>query len=140
MRKSFDEGAVKVEKAYHSPYFCDVFGCWPPIDSCNFYGVHACHPLFKDYPQVIHGGHMEEALLWFEIEVVLFCNLENVSYCGNVVRHVGTCGNTNIVHVYTNHGASEFVSKNDITINIIHHGLESGQQVCKANIHYCGFE
>src|SRR6266702_3739563 len=126
MCKPLDEGAVKVKKTYCPPYFCDVLGRRPSINTCRFYRVHACHPLFKDYPQVIHGWCMEEALLWFEVKVVLFCDLEYILYCGNVVRQVGMCHNTNVVHVYVNRGALELMSKNNITVDVVHHGLECG--------------
>jgi hypothetical protein len=39
----------------------------PIFNSCNFDGVHACYPLFKDYPQVIHLWGMEGAFFWFEV-------------------------------------------------------------------------
>ncbi len=105
MCEAFDEGAIKIEKAYCPSYFCDVFGCWPHVYSHNFYRVHACHPLFKDYPQVIHGRCMEEAFFGFEIEVMHEGDLKDVSDCCNMVCHVGTCSNTDIVHIYANCGA-----------------------------------
>ncbi len=70
MSEAFDEGAIKIEKAHCPLYFGDIFGRWPCVYAHNFYRVHACHPLFKDYPQVIHGGRMEEAFFWFEVEIV----------------------------------------------------------------------
>ncbi len=50
-----DEGTVEIEKPKYFSYFCGVFGYWPHVDARDFYRVHLCHPLFKDYPQVIHG-------------------------------------------------------------------------------------
>ncbi len=85
MGKAFDEMAVKIEKAYCPLYFSDVFGHWPCVYASNFYRVHACHPLFKDYPQVIHGGHMEKAFLWFEVEIVFEGNLKDVVDCCNMI-------------------------------------------------------
>src|SRR6266702_214978 len=57
--KSFDKGAVKVKKTECPSYFRHGFGYWPRVDARDFGRVHSCHPLFKDYPQVMHGGRME---------------------------------------------------------------------------------
>src|SRR6266702_4438367 len=100
VRETFDKRAVKIEKAYCPSYFCDIFGCQPSLDSCNFYWVHACHPLFKDYPQVIHGWHMEKAFLWFEVEVMLLCYLKDILYCHYMVLYVSACCNADVIHVY----------------------------------------
>src|SRR6266702_5236457 len=105
MGKAFNEQAIKIEKAYCPSYFCDIFGRWPCVYACDFYWVHACHPLFKDYPQVIHGRHMECALLGFEVEVMIECYLENVSNCCHVSSHIGTCRDADIVHVYSYGGS-----------------------------------
>src|SRR6266702_2073013 len=140
MCKSLDEGTVEIKKTYGPPYFRDIFGRGPSVDSCHFYRVHACHPLFKDYPQVIHGWRMEEAFFQFEVYVVVFGNLEYVLYCGYMVGHVSTCCDANVVHVYVNRGALEFVFENDITVDVVHHGLECGWRVCETEIHYCGLE
>ncbi len=70
MSESFDEWSVEIEKSHCPSHFRDVLGYWPFVYARNFYGVHVCHPLFKDYLGVIHRGRMEEAFLWFEIKVV----------------------------------------------------------------------
>jgi len=140
MHEAFDEGAVKIEKAYCPSYFRDVFGYWPHVYAHDFYGVHACHPLFKDYPQVIHGGRMEKALLWFEIEVVGDGNLKDVTYCSDMIRHVSVGCNTNVVHVDTDCGTEGFVFENDITVDVVHHGLEGCQQICESEVHDRRFE
>src|SRR6266702_1017291 len=127
MCESLDEGAVKIEKAHCSSYFCDVLWHLPSFDPSNFYGVHACHPLFKDYPQVIHGWHMEQALLRFEVEVMLHRDLKNILYCRDMVRHIGTHCHTNIIHVYTDRSSTWFVLKDDVPVDVIHHGLEHSQ-------------
>jgi hypothetical protein len=44
--------------------------CWPIFNACDFYRVHACHPLFNDYPQLIDTWCVKEAFLWFEVEVM----------------------------------------------------------------------
>ena len=44
---------------------------WPVFDTRNFDWIHVSHPLFKDYPQVIDLGGMEDALLQFEVEIVV---------------------------------------------------------------------
>src|SRR6266571_5349301 len=80
MCEAFDKRVVKIEEPYNFLYFCDIFWYWPGVNSysCNFYWVHVCHPLFKDYPQVIHGWCMECALLWFEVQVMFFCNAKDI--------------------------------------------------------------
>src|SRR6266702_2390543 len=99
MGKAFNKRAVKIEKAYCPLYFGDVFGYWPLVYARNFYWVHACHPLFKDYPQVIHGRRMEGAFLGFKVEVVVECYLENILNGRCVSVHIGSRRNPNIVHI-----------------------------------------
>src|SRR6266702_5598495 len=99
MCKSLHEGVVKIEKAHRFLYFGDICWCGPHVDTCDFYWVHACHPLFKDYPQVIHGWHMEKAFLGFEIEVVFFCHVKNILNGSNMSCHIGPCGNADVIHV-----------------------------------------
>src|SRR6266702_5892813 len=65
-----DEWAIKIEESKYLSYFCCRFWYWPHVHACNFCRVHTCHPLFKDYPQVIHGQGMEETFFWFEVKVV----------------------------------------------------------------------
>ena len=45
----------------------NFFGYLPVFDARNFYQVHASHPLFKDYPQVIDTWGVEDALLQLEV-------------------------------------------------------------------------
>src|SRR6266702_5116636 len=105
MCESLYEGVVKVKKSHHLPYFCDVGWCQPHINSCDLYQVHACHPLFKDYPQVIHRWCMEEAFLRFEIEIMFICDTKNVLNCCDVTSHICSCSDTNVVHIDVDHGS-----------------------------------
>src|SRR6266702_5725421 len=99
MGEAFDERAVKIEKAYCPSYFGDVFGCWPCGYASNFYLVHTCHPLLKDYPQVIHRWNMERALLWFEVQVMFFCDTKDILHHCYMICHVSPCCDTNIVQI-----------------------------------------
>src|SRR6266702_5968572 len=97
--KVFDEWAIKIVEPYKFLYFHDVFRYWPSVNSSNFYWVHACHPLFKDYPQVIHRWHMERALLWFEVQVMFFCDTKDILHHCYMICHVSPCCDTNIVQI-----------------------------------------
>src|SRR6266702_6413073 len=138
--EAFNERAVKIEKSYCPSYFGNVLGRWPCVYTCNFYWVHACHPLFKDYPQVNHGGRMERALLGFELKVVIERDLEDVSNHGSMSIHVSTHCNADVVHVYPYGGSSEFVFENGISEDVVHHSLKRRQGVGKSKVHDCGFE
>jgi hypothetical protein len=59
MCKSPDKRPVKIAKPEKRAYVLYSSGYRPILDSCDFYGVHACHPLFNDYPQVINAGGVE---------------------------------------------------------------------------------
>ncbi len=140
MGEAFNERTVKIEKAYCPSYFSNVLGCWPCVYACDFYWVHACHPLFKDYPQVIHGMCMERAFLRFEVQVVIECDLKDVSNCGSMSIYIGMCCNADIVHVYPYGGSSEFVFENGISEDIIHHSLKCRWGVGESEVHHRGFE
>src|SRR6266702_2602337 len=131
---------VKIEETYCPSYFRDIFGCWPCVYTRDFYWVHACHPLFKDYPQVIHGRRMERAFLRFEVEVVIECNLEDIVDCCYMSFYVGACRNADVIHVYPYCGSSEFVFENGISKDVVHHGLECCRGVGESEIHDRGFE
>ena len=78
MGETPNERSVKVAKAQKGSDILYFGGRWPIFDARNFRGVHACYPLFKDYPQVIYRRGMERALLWFEVQVVILCHCENI--------------------------------------------------------------
>jgi hypothetical protein len=62
MCESSNEGTVKVAKTKERTDVLN-FGWYRPIFyACNFNQVHACHPLFNDYPQVINAGGVKGAL------------------------------------------------------------------------------
>src|SRR6266702_861047 len=123
-RESLDEGAVKVEKSENLPYLHGGFGYRPCVDAHDFCGVHTCHPLFKDYPQVIHGGRMEKTFLWFEVQVVELGDFEDVVYCTLVIVYVCAGGDADIVHVNSDSRPEWLVLENDVSIYVVHHGLE----------------
>ncbi len=70
---------------------------------------------------------MEKALLRFKVEIVELGDLKDVLYCSNMVGHIGTRRDTNVIHVDTDRGALEFVSEDNIMIDVVHHSLEGGQ-------------
>src|ERR1700735_1677542 len=69
--KTPDESAIKIAETQKRTNILDFDRRWPVFDACNLDRIHASHPLFKDYPQVIYSRGMENALLWFEVEVVV---------------------------------------------------------------------
>ena len=140
MGEAFDEGAIEIEKAYCPSYFGDVFGRWPCVYARDFYQVHACHPLFKDYPQVIHRGCMERAFFWFEVEVVIECDLEYVTNCGGMFFHVGACRDANVIHVYSYGSPLKFMLEDGVSEDIVHHGLEHRWGIGESKVHDCGFK
>src|SRR6266702_3579070 len=131
---------VKIEETYCPSYFRDIFGCWPCVYTRDFYWVHACHPLFKDYPQVIHGRRMERAFLRFEVKVMVECDLENVSDRCYMSGHVGACCNANVVHVYPYGGSSEFVFEDGVSEDVVHHCLKCRQGIGESEVHDRGFK
>jgi len=68
---------------------------------------------------------VEEAFLWFEIEVVKLRNFEDIVNSTLVVIKVGASGDANVIHIDMDSGAEGFVFENDISIDKVHHGLES---------------
>jgi hypothetical protein len=48
--KTSNERPVKIAKAQKRSDILNFGGHRPIFYACNFYGVHACYPLFKDYP------------------------------------------------------------------------------------------
>src|SRR6266702_516865 len=138
--EAFNERAVKIEKAYCPSYFGDVFGCWPRVYARDFYWVHACHPLFKDYPQVIHGRRMECAFLGFEVEVVVEGNLEDVLNSRYVPFHVSSRCNADVVHVNSYSSSQELVFENGISKDVVHHSLERCRGVGESEVHDGGFK
>src|SRR6266702_2417871 len=139
MGKALNERVVKIEESKNFLDFHDVCWCRPGFNSSTFYWVHACHPLFKDYPQVIHGWCMECALLWFKVQFVVFCDAKNIAHHGNMCFHIGTCCNPDVVHVYADCCALWFMFQYDILVDMVHHHLKCGWQVCKAKVHNHGF-
>ncbi len=67
---------------------------------------------------------MEEAFLWFKIEVVELHDFENVMDCALVVHEVGVSGNSDVVHVDSDRCSERFMFENNIAVDVVHHGLE----------------
>ena len=74
-----NKGAIKIAKTMKRADILYAFGGRPVSYPSNFHQVHTCHPLFKDYPQVINGGGMKRALGQFEVEGLFFGNLEDIT-------------------------------------------------------------
>ncbi len=140
MGEAFNERAVKIEEAHCPLYFGDGFGYRPRVYARNFYWVHACHPLFKDYPQVIHGRRMESAFLGFEVEVVIECYLENILNGRYMSFHISLRCNTDVIHINSYSGPQELVFENGVSEDIVHHGLECHRGVGESEVHDSGFE
>src|ERR1700677_3735342 len=109
MGESLDKWSVKIAKPQKGADVLDFGGYGPVFNARNFGGVHACHPLFKDYPQVIDGRGMERALFWFEIEVMILHDRKDIFNGGNVIREGGGRSYGNIVHIDSNDGSLEGV-------------------------------
>ena len=137
--ESFDEWPVKVAKTEKRMYVLNFDGCGPVSYTFHFYGVHACHPLFNDYPQIIHMGHIENAFFWLEKEVVPHCQLKYTCHSFNMVFHVGAGGHCNIVHVLAQFHATQFPFLNQQPENPIHHCLECRRRVTETKEHHLGF-
>ena len=65
--KSWYEYVVKIAEPQEHMDVRDILRFWPLSNTVDFYQVHASHPLFKDYPQVIDAWCMEYTFLWFEV-------------------------------------------------------------------------
>ena len=73
MRESSDEGSVEVAKAQKRVDVLNFGWPWPISYTLYFYRVHACRPLFNDYPQIINSWRMEDTFFWFEEEIIALC-------------------------------------------------------------------
>src|ERR1700677_15301 len=140
MRKSANKRPVKIAKTQKGPNILYFVGYGPILYTCDFCGVHACYPLFKDYPQVIYGWGMESALLRFEVQVMVLRNCEDVFNSLYVIREGGGRSDSNVVHVDSDDRSFESVFCDDIFINLIHHCLEGRRGVAEAKKHDCGFK
>ncbi len=83
---------------------------------------------------------MECALLGFEVEVVVKCNLEYIVDCCCVSVHVGACCDSYVIHVHLYSGPVEFMFENDILEDVVHHGLEHCRGVGESKVHDGGFK
>src|ERR1700677_439898 len=137
MGKTSNERSIKVAKAQKRSDVFYFVGRWPVFDSCDLCRVHACYPLFKDYSQVIDGRSMERALLRFEVQVVILCHCENIL---NSLNMIGKgCGRSDsyIVHVDSDDCSPDRVFRDDIFIDLIHHGLKCCRGVTESEKHDC---
>src|SRR6202453_2034509 len=105
MGKTSNERPVKIAKTQEGANVFDFGGNRPIFNACNFRGVHACHPLFKDYPQVIDRRCMECALLRFEIKVVVLRYCEDIFNSCDVIWERSGRSDSDIVHVNSNDGS-----------------------------------
>ena len=53
--EALDKSAIKIAKTQKGADVLDLIWCGPVPYRHDFDGVHTCHPLFKDYPQVIYA-------------------------------------------------------------------------------------
>src|SRR6202453_4801842 len=132
--------SVKIAKTQKGANILDFGGYGPVFYARNFGWVHACHPLFKDYPQVIDGRSMERALFRFEIDVMILRDRKDIFNGGNVIREGGGRSYGNIVHIDSNDGPLEGVLCDDILVYLIHHRLEGCGGVAKSKKHDSGLK
>src|ERR1700677_3397006 len=140
MGESPNKRSVKIAKPQKGTNFFDFGGVGPVFNARNFGGVHACHPLFKDYPQVIDGRGMERSLFRFEIEVMSLRDRKDIFSGGNVIREGGGRSYGNIVHIDSDDGPLEGVLCDDIFVYLIHHRLEGCGGVAKSKKHDSGLK
>src|ERR1700677_4432005 len=129
MGESWDQRSVKMAKGEEAPHSLDFGGCGPIFNARDLCRVHACYPLFKDYPQVIYRRGMESALLRFEVQVVILRHCENVLDGVNMIRKGGGRSDSYVVHVDSNDCSLYRVLRDDIFIDLIHHSLEGRRGV-----------
>src|SRR6202453_5480095 len=140
MRKSANKGPVKIAETQKRADIFDFVGYGPVFNARNFGRVHACYPLFKDYPQVIYGRGMEGALLWFEVQVMVLRNCEDIFNSFYVVRKRSGRSNSNIVHIDSDNSPLDSEFCHDIFVNLIHHCLESCGGVTESKKHDSGLK
>jgi hypothetical protein len=137
---------VKVAKAEKRADVLNRGQCRPVFDARNFDRVHASHPPFKDYPQVIDTWGMEDTFLWLEVEVVIQCDLKNVGDCRYMSgmsagwRYECFGGDCYVVHVDSNRGAQQVVLRDGGVEDLVHKGLECSRRITKSEIHHRWFE
>ncbi len=68
---------------------------------------------------------MKETFLRFEVEIMKLGDFKDVVDCTSVIVYVSAGGNSNVVHVDSNSGTKGFMFENDVTIDVVHHGLKS---------------
>ena len=140
MGKTSNKGPVKVAKPQEGANIFDFGGDRPIFDTRNFCGVHACHPLFKDYPQVIDRRGMERALFGLEIKVVVLRDHEDIFNSRYVIREGSGRSDGDIVHINSNGSPPNGVFCDDIFVDLIHHRLEGCWRVAEAKEHDCGLK
>src|ERR1700677_1937660 len=140
MGETANKWSVKIAKTQKGANVLDFGGYGPIFNARNLGGVHACHPLFKDYPQVIDGRGMECALLRFEVEVVILCYCENVFNSINMIWKGSGRSDSYIVHIDSDDCSPDCVLCDDIFIDLIHHGLKGRRGVTESEKHDCGLK
>src|ERR1700677_1054200 len=140
MGESSNKRSVKIAKPQKGANVLDFGGYGPVFNARYFGGVHACYPLFKDYPQVIYGRGMERALLWLEVQVVILRYCEDIFNGINMIEKRGRRSDSYVVHVDSDDCSPYRVLRDDIFIDLIHHGLEGRWGVTKSEKHYCGLK
>ena len=139
MRESSDEGSVEVAKTQKRADILNFGWPWPISYPLYFYGVHACHPLFNDYPQIIYSRRMEDAFLWLEKQVISHRQLQYFRYTFDVVVQIGAGGDRDVVHVLAHLCSQWFPFVDYWSKNPIHHCLECRWGVKETEKHHCWF-
>ena len=94
-----DVHAIEIKKTEESTNFAKCCGSFPVLDSVDFNRVHSNAILTDDNPKILHFRGFELTFLWFEIEVIVGEDLEDVIDDSSVQRKVIRGVNENIVHV-----------------------------------------
>src|SRR6266702_547156 len=83
---------------------------------------------------------MEEAFLQFEVEVMKLGYLKDVVDRVPVIVQICLGRDSNVVHVDPNSCAKGFMFEDDVTVDVVHHGLEGRWRIGESEIHDRGFE
>jgi len=67
---------------------------------------------------------MEEAFLWFEVEIVKLGDFKDVMNRALMIIYVCTGGDPDIVHIDTDSCTKGLMLENGVAIDVVHHGLK----------------
>jgi hypothetical protein len=101
----------------------------------DFHRVHGNRVFTDDHPEVFYLANLEDTLLGLQIKIVLCKDAQNIVYNSSVQGGVIWGVDEDVVHI------DRDVSLVDqITEDVVHHGLEGRQGIREAKEHDHQFE